>query len=51
MNRKIVSYNKLKSTWFKWMYGHYGNGYRVATLSKIITTIIRGISMQSLKYI
>ena len=38
------------STCLKWTYGHSGNGYRVATLSKSYLTTT-GITMQSLESI
>ena len=37
-----------KSTCLKWTYGHFGNDYRVATLSKSYLTT-KGITMQNLK--
>ena len=49
-HKKFVVKKVKKSTCLKWTYGHSGNDYRVATLSKsyLITT---GITMQSLKSI
>ena len=44
---KIVS---KKSTCLKWTYGHFGDDYRVAMLSKSYLTTT-GIIMQSLKSI
>ena len=56
INRMIRSHKNLllkkvkKSTCLKWTYGHFGNDYRVATLSKSYLTT-KGITMQSLKSI
>ena len=49
-NKNLSLKKKKKSTWFKWTYGHSGNDYRVATLSKSYQTTT-GITMQSLKSI
>ena len=41
MNRMIISQeNSKKSAYFKWTYGLFGNGYRVATLSKLYLIVI-----------
>ncbi len=47
---KIVVIKGLKSTWFKWMYGHSGNEYRVATFPKSYKAN-KEIIIQSLKSI
>ena len=48
-HQKFV-FKKVEKLMFKWMYGHSGNAYRVATLSKLYLTTT-GITMQSLKSI
>ena len=47
---KICCSKSKKSTCLKRTYGHFGNDYRVATLSKSYLTI-KGITMQNLKSI
>ena len=44
-HKKIVVKKVKKSTCLKWTYGHSGNNYRVATLSKSYLTAT-GIIMQ-----
>ena len=49
LTKKAIKKSK-KSTCLKWTYGHFGNYYRVATLSKSYQTT-KGITMQSLRSI